>query len=252
MLRTFGDGTMFGDIAGEGPLDVVLLHGWARRGRDFAAVQAALARRGRASLALDLPGFGSSPPPSVAGGARYYASLVAPVLAELGRPVLVVGHSFGGRIATVIAAEHPELVTTVILSGTPLLRDRVAVRSPRPYRAIRWLHRRGWLSDERLEAARHKYGSSDYRAATGVIRDVLVATVAEGYEDELARIEVPVALLWGELDTVVPVSVAERANALLRVPDADGRRLRVLAGVGHLVPLEAADSLTDLIVEVAR
>ena len=252
MLRTFGDGTIFGEVAGEGPVDVVLLHGWARRGRDFAAVQSALARAGRSSVALDLPGFGSSPPPSVAGGARYYASLIAPVLVELGRPVLVVGHSFGGRIATVIAAERPELVTSVILSGTPLLRERVTVRPPRPYRTIRWLHRRGWLSDERLEAARHKYGSTDYRAASGIIRDVLVATVAEGYEDELARIEVPVVLLWGEIDTVVPVGVAQRANALLRTPDADGRRLRVLPGIGHLVPIEAPAALCELIDEVVR
>ena len=201
-------------------------------------------------MALDLPGFGSSPPPTVAGGARLYASLVTPVLAALGRPVVLVGHSFGGRIATVIAANHPELVTSVIVTGTPLLHSPVVVRSPRPYRLIRWLHQRGWLSDERLEAARHKYGSTDYRAASGIVRDVLVATVAEGYEEELARLEVPVVMLWGELDTVVPVAVAERANELLHTPDADARRLRVLKDVGHFVPDEAASTLADLIVEV--
>ena len=250
MLRSFGDGTIFGEVAGDGPVEVVLLHGWARRGRDFAAVQDLLVRRGVSSVALDLPGFGSSPPPTVAGGARLYASLVTPVLAALGRPVVLVGHSFGGRIATVIAANHPELVTSVIVTGTPLLHSPVVVRSPRPYRLIRWLHQRGWLSDERLEAARHKYGSTDYRAASGIVRDVLVATVAEGYEEELARLEVPVVMLWGELDTVVPVAVAERANELLHTPDADARRLRVLKDVGHFVPDEAASTLADLIVEV--
>ena len=250
MLRSFGDGTIFGEVAGDGPVEVVLLHGWARRGRDFAAVQELLVRRGVSSVALDLPGFGSSPPPTVAGGARLYASLVTPVLAALGRPVVLVGHSFGGRIATVIAANHPELVTSVIVTGTPLLHSPVVVRSPRPYRLIRWLHQRGWLSDERLEAARHKYGSTDYRAASGIVRDVLVATVAEGYEEELARLEVPVVMLWGELDTVVPVAVAERANELLHAPDVDARRLRVLKDVGHFVPNEAASTLADLIVEV--
>ncbi len=208
-------------------------------------------RRGVSSVALDLPGFGSSPPPTVAGGARLYASLVAPVLAALDRPVTLVGHSFGGRIATVIAADHPELVTSVIVTGTPLLHSPVAVRSPRAYRLIRWLHQRGWLSDERLEAARHRYGSSDYRAASGIVRDVLVATVAEGYEDELTRLDVPFIMLWGELDTVVPVAVAERANELLHTPDVDARRLRVLKEVGHFVPNEASGTLADLIVEVA-
>ena len=207
-------------------------------------------RRGVSSVALDLPGFGSSPPPTVAGGARLYASLVVPVLTALGHPVTLVGHSFGGRVATVIAADHPEVVTSVIVTGTPLLHSPVAVRSPRPYRMIRWLHRRGWLSDERMEAARHKYGSTDYRAASGIIRDVLVATVAEGYEEELARLEVPLHMLWGELDSAVPVAVAERANELLRTPDVGARRLRVLKDVGHFVPNEAAATLADLIVEV--
>ena len=137
------------------------------------------------------------------------------------------------------------------MTGTPLLHSPVAVRSPRPYRLIRWLHQRGWLSDERLEAARHRYGSSDYRAASGIVRDVLVATVAEGYEDELTRLDVPFIMLWGELDTVVPVAIAERANGLLSTPDVGARRLRVLEGIGHFVPNEAASTLVDLIVEVA-
>ena len=208
-------------------------------------------RRGVSSVALDLPGFGSSPPPTVAGGARLYASLVVPVLTALGHPVTLVGHSFGGRIATVIAADRPELVRNVIVTGTPLLHSPVAVRSPRTYRLVRWMHQRGWLSDERLEAARHRYGSPDYRAASGIVRDVLVATVAEGYEDELTRLDVPFVMLWGELDTVVPVAVAERANELLHTPDVDARRLRVLKDVGHFVPNEAAETLADLIVEVA-
>ena len=139
----------------------------------------------------------------------------------------------------------------MIVTGTPLLHSPVAVRSPRTYRLIRWLHQRGWLSDERLEAARHRYGSSDYRAASGIVRDVLVATVAEGYEDELTRLDVPFIMLWGELDTVVPVAIAERANELLHTPDVDARRLRVLKEVGHFVPNEASGTLADLIVEVA-
>ena len=47
------------------------------------------------------------------------------------------------------------------------------------------------------------------------MRDVLVASVNESYEDELARLDVPVTLLWGEDDREVPLDVATRARALL-------------------------------------
>ncbi len=240
---------MFGEVVGPGPIDVVFLHGWARRGRDFAAVQQRLAARGWSSVALDLPGFGSSPPPSVAGGARYYATLVAPVLAELASPVVLVGHSFGGRIATVIAAQHAEHLRAVVLCGAPLLRTQAPTRPPWRYRALRSLHRRGWVSDERLEAAKRRYGSSDYRASSGIIRDVLVATVAEGYEDELRRLRIPVTFVWGELDGEAPVAVARLADELVPPSLAPRARVRVLGGVGHLVPLEDPESLVAAVVE---
>ncbi len=249
MLQTFADGRVFGEVVGAGPVDVVLLHGWARRGRDFAGVQDRLAVRGVSSVALDLPGFGSSPPPTVVGGARHYAELVAPVLADLGSPVVLVGHSFGGRIATVIGAQHPEYVRALVVSGAPLLRADAPSLPPWRYRALRWLHRRGWLSHDRMEAVNRHYGSRDYRAASGVIRDVLVATVAEGYDDELRRLRVPVTFVWGELDDEIPVAMARLADDL--VPrDATARdRVRVVGGAGHLLPIEDPGSLAEAVLE---
>jgi pimeloyl-ACP methyl ester carboxylesterase len=244
VLRAYGDGTVFGEPFGVGPVRVIWLHGWGRRGQDFAATASALARRGVASVALDLPGFGASPAPSSAGGARHYAALVLPALAEVGDgPVVLVGHSFGGTVACVLAADHPEIVGALVLTGAPLLRRPSTRRSPWTYRALRWLHARTLVSDQRMEAARQKFGSRDYRNATGVMRDVLVASVNESYEDELARLDVPVTLLWGEDDREVPLDVATRTTALL----ATTHTLTVLPGIGHLVPTEAPDALVNVV-----
>jgi pimeloyl-ACP methyl ester carboxylesterase len=247
VLRAYGDGNLFGEPYGEGPVRVVFLHGWARRGADFAASATELARRGVASVTLDLPGFGSSPVPTVAGGARHYAILVAPALEEMSAdPLVLVGHSFGGRIATVIAAEHPERVRALVLTGAPLVRLAAPSTPPWRYRVTRSLHVRGWLSEERMEAARQRYGSSDYRNAHGVMRDVLVANVNEGYEDELARVRVPVAMVWGANDEEVPEVIATRAMALLDAPHT----FRSVAGVGHLLPIEAPQEIVSAVVEL--
>jgi len=225
-----------GEPFGEGPVQVVFLHGWARRGADFAPSARELASRGVASVALDLPGFGSTPVPSEPGGARHYAALVAPALAALAdRPLVLVGHSFGGRIATVLAADRPELVRALVLTGVPLVRLAAPVRPPWRFRALRSAHARGWVGEARMERARQRYGSSDYRNSSGVMRAVLVANVNEGYEDELSRIVAPVAMVWGELDQVAPLSVATRSSALLTSPHT----LHVVEGVGHFVPTEA-------------
>jgi pimeloyl-ACP methyl ester carboxylesterase len=244
VLRAYGDGTVFGEPFGVGPVRVIWLHGWGRRGQDFAAAASELARRGVASVALDLPGFGASPAPSFPGGARHYADLVMPTLAEVGEgPFVLVGHSFGGTVACVLAADHPEIVRALVLTGAPVLRRPSGRKSPLTYRALRWLHGRKMVSDPQMEAARRRYGSRDYRNATGIMRDVLVISVNESYEDELERLVAPVTLLWGEEDHEVPLDVATRAEAILK----SAHTLTTLAGVGHLVPTEAPDALANVV-----
>ena len=242
MLRSYGDSNLFGESYGEGPARVVWLHGWARSADDFSVAASTLAERGVASVALDLPGFGASPLPKEAGGARHYADLLVPALEAItDEPLVLIGHSFGGTVAAVVASVHPERVRALVLSGAPLIRRAATSKAPLAYRAQRWLHAKGLLSDARVEDARQKYGSTDYRRASGILRDVLVASVNETYESELATLNMPVDFVWGENDLDVPLEVADRAALFLRGP----RSLRVVLDVGHMVPLEAPDELVD-------
>jgi pimeloyl-ACP methyl ester carboxylesterase len=245
VLQAYSDGTVFGETYGDGSAAVVWLHGWGRSGRDFAPAATQLAHEGVASLTLDLPGFGASPPPGSPGGARLYAGAVAEALVSLGSPVVLVGHSFGGCVATVVAAEHPELVRALVLTGTPLIRHPSARRPPWRFRLLRALHARSLVGESRMEAARQRYGSADYRAARGVMREVLVITLNDNIESEIARVSAPVWLLWGAGDAEVPVAIAEESRHLFShdVP------LRVLEGVAHWVPTEAPAELVSAVRE---
>lgn len=90
-----------------------------------------------------------------------------------------------------------------------------------------------------MEGLRKRYGSSDYRQASGVMRDVLVRLVHERYDEDLARLVGPVDLVWGELDAEVPLAGARRAAELLG-PRAE---LTVCPGIGHLTPTEDPGAL---------
>ena len=197
------------------------------------------------AVAIDLPGFGASPEPAQPLGAAGYANLVAPVLDEFDEPVVLVGHSFGGRIAVHLALLRPEKISVLILAGAPLLR-RTGSESNKPpfsYRAIRALYRVGCLGSDRMERARQKYGSADYRAARGVMRDVLVVVVNESYEAQLDQIHHSVRLVWGADDLDVPVEIARRAMEHLAAAE-----LTVLDGVGHNVCLEAPQAVRAAII----
>jgi pimeloyl-ACP methyl ester carboxylesterase len=217
---------------------VLALHGWGRSRHDWARVLAATG-----GLALDLPGFGAAPPPAVPMGAAGYAGAVEPVLDALGGPVVVAGHSFGGRVAVHLAARRPEAVAGLVLAGVPLVRLPGARARVAPgYRAVRLARRLRLVPETALERARRRHGSADYRAATGVMRAVLVRVVGESYEEQLAVLACPVHLVWGAADRVIPPVVAERARDLL----AAGM-LTLLPGVGHDVPAEAPEALAAAI-----
>ncbi len=240
-LRSFLNGAVFAEVFGDGVPEVLALHGWGRRGADFAHVL-----QGRSALAPDLPGFGASPPPDHVMGAESYAEAISGLLDVFDRPPVVVGHSFGGRLAVCLAARRPEKVGPLVLTGVPLIRRPVGSGPSAGFRVARWMNRVGMLSDERMERLRRSRGSADYRAATGVMRDILVTVVNESYEGQLSRIGQPVEMVWGAEDTVTPVSIAEAAQALLREAS-----LEVLPGVGHLVPTQAPGALAEAIDRVA-
>lgn len=240
MLQALADGRLFADRTGTGPVQVVGLHGWARDRSDLVA-----ALDGFDALNVDLPGFGASPAPHAAIGAAGYAALLADALegagSDIAAPVVVLGHSFGGRVAVALAAARPDLVRALVLTGVPLLRPEGPPRKAHwSVRVAKALHRRGLLSDARLEAVRQKHGSEDYRRAAGVMRDVLVTVVNESYENELRAITCPVTLVWGEDDTAARVEVARRAEGMLAHAE-----LVVLPGVGHDTPRHRPDVLHD-------
>jgi pimeloyl-ACP methyl ester carboxylesterase len=247
-IRSHLDGVVFADhLAGEPPR-VLALHGWGRDRRDLAGVL-----NGRATIAVDLPGFGASPPPPAVWGGEEYARAMAELLDEVregDERFVVVGHSRGGCIAACLAAARPELVSGVVLVGAPVLR----LSAPRPpalwYRALRAGAARGILPDSLLERVRERRGSADYRAARGIMRDVLVRVVSETYESQLRAVDCPVGLCWGADDHDVPPAVATQAQPMLH----DCVAIEIVARAGHDVQRDdpaALRSVVDRVVERA-
>jgi pimeloyl-ACP methyl ester carboxylesterase len=239
MLRAFGTApgpTVFGEQSGDGPARVLALPGWMRTRADFAAVL-----DGLDAIALDLPGFGgATPEPLEATGAAGYAAAVSPALDACAAGVVVLGHSFGGRVAVHLAATQPDRVGALVLTGVPrLVKPSTSHRPPASFRLLRWLHGKGLVSDARMEARRQRDGSADYRAAHGVMREVLVKAVNEDYADLLPLITCPVTLVWGDNDTAAPLAVAQHAQPLF----GGTASLTVVPGAGHLTPSTAAAEL---------
>ena len=223
-MLTVVAGDLLADRVGKGRTCVLALHGWARSGADFGRIL-----DGTDALAVHLPGFGTTPTPPEAWGTVEYADHLAEALAGTG-PFVVVGHSFGGRVAVRLAVRHPELVSSLVITGAPLVR---ATPPPRPslvFRVLKRLHAAHLIPASVMDRVRKNSGSDDYRAAEGVMRGVFVHVVGEDYREDLAALRVPVHLVWGELDDSAPL-----AGARLAAETIPGARLDVVDGGGHLM-----------------
>ena len=224
MITALADGRLLAEKTGSTPPRVVALHGWGRSGNDFAEIV-----DGLDAVSIHLPGFGITAEPAEPWGSGRYADEVATALAGM-PPVIVVGHSFGGRVAVRLAAKHPELVRGIVLTGVPLLRLTAAAKPSIGYRLVRRLAGLGIISKKKLEAERHRHGSADYRAASGVMRDILVTVINEDYRDDLAAIAAPVRMVWGELDTAAPADAGIAASKLVT-----NATFRLVPGARHLL-----------------
>jgi pimeloyl-ACP methyl ester carboxylesterase len=97
---------------GEGE-PIVLVHGLGGSSLNWDAVGPDLARHGKA-VAIDLPGFGLSPP-ARDWSTRTNSEAVAGFISKIGGPATLVGNSMGGLVTTLVAAERPELVSRLVL-----------------------------------------------------------------------------------------------------------------------------------------
>ena len=185
MLRAFADGTLFGEQFGNGAPWLLALHGWGRSHADFVPMLAGSIDAVRQSsetpidaIALDLPGFGATPPPPEAWGTANFAKVLIPLLDEMNTQVVVIGHSFGGLVATQLAGTQvpgSDRRTGAHGRAVALLERGTPFRVSLGYRVVRF----GSKSRSVLGAAPRRMldkstGLPIIEQLPGVMRDILV------------------------------------------------------------------------------
>ena len=239
---------------GQGPV-LLLLHGLGCDHTTWTPVIDTLARR-YTVIAPDLLGHGLSDKPRADYSVGGYANGMRDLLTVLGiDKVTVVGHSFGGGVAMQFAYQFPERTERMVLVASGGLGDEVsplirAVSTPgfHPVMGVltlpgvRHVGRAGLRGLSRLPGPITRdldevaaiYDSFRDPAARHAIRHVVKAVV--DWRGQIVSMadrayltqEMPMAVLWGEHDRVIPVSHAENAAQM-----APGAKVRVIPNAGH-------------------
>ena len=219
-------------LGGHG-LPIIVLHGWGQSSDATRPLGHLLTACGDVHV-VDLPGFGRSPRPASDWNTFEYADCIVDQMNQRGiDAALIVGHSFGGKVALCMAMSYPDRVAGLALVAASGLRYAQPAKQRLRARALGVLARATKAYD-RMTGSRvfekefaPRFGSADYRAA-GEMRGILVKTVNDDLSNELHRVHCPTLLLWGDADADTPIAIGQQLEQ--RIPQA---RLVTLPGKGH-------------------
>ncbi|MFI5694577.1 alpha/beta fold hydrolase [Kribbella sp. NPDC051586] len=241
---------------------VLLIHGSGASGACWAPMVPALARTHHV-VTIDLPGLGQSAPVTSYDIPAQAARVAAMIDALEVGPMIVVGHSSGGYVATSLAEQRPELVQAMtLISAGPrmeaLLPQPALIRalSGPPLGRLTWALRSDNLIRKGINATcATKVDLPDdliadlrdlpYRDFVEVLRCNGEYITERSVPERLAKLDVRLLVIFGAAD---PRWDPASAQDYAVVP---GARIEILPGIGHIAPLEAPAATARLLLEFA-
>ena len=216
--------------------DIILLHGWGQNIQMMQPIGDMLCKNHRITI-IDFPGFGESDEPLEAWTISDYSLMLEELVKKLKiKKPIIMGHSFGGRVAIRYSSNNN--IEKLILFGSPCIRtEKKLSLKTRMLKGMKKLPGMNGIG----EAMKKYIGSRDYKAASPMMREILVNTVNEDLSKYAKQIEEPTLLIWGEHDTEAPLEEAKMLEEIM--PDAG---LIVLPGT-HYTYLENLGQVINII-----
>ena len=209
---------------------VVMLHGWGSNITLFENAAKLISEK-YFVVSPDMPGFGETPEPPGVWTVDDYTAFVVKFISHFNlKKVILLGHSFGGRVIIKMANLNslPFEITNIIFVDAAGIRPEKSAEQKMKENVSKIGKKLLSVSPKLLHKAQSMAGSADYRAATPLMRQILVEVVNEDLKPMLPNIKQPALLIWGTLDTATPISDAHIFEEL--IPNAG---LAEIQGAGH-------------------
>lgn len=262
-VRTSGGELAYTD-EGDGP-NVVLLHGFPQSSFVWRDLGPLLTSRFRV-IAADMLGTGDSEKPTGAPlGLVAQAGYLRELLDGLGvERYAVIGHSVGGGVAQILALDGEGVEAMVLISSTafdawPTLLTKEIQRMPPEQKVELFVHsgiraslRVGMADPDRITPDQVMEYLRPWSGTEGVeaffrFAEAMDGNGLSGREDDLAKLEIPVLIFWGEEDEFYPPAIAERLNAA--IPTST---LGLLPGCRHFLVEDAIETIGPMVYEYLR
>lgn len=180
--------------------EIVLLHNWGQNLEEMDSLGREL--NGNRKILLDFPGFGDSEEPNEPYDLDDYADVLRRLLSDLNvNNPIVVGHSFGGKVAIKYASQYD--VEKLILIATPYKSKNETFKDKLFYTN----------GKSRITSFIKKcVGPDDYKNSSAIMKETFVNVVSENVMQEAKTIKVPTLIICGNNEKYTPITMAEELN----------------------------------------
>ena len=214
---------------------IVILHGWGISGEKYHAIKDIFEKDGYHVIAPDFPGFGKTPLEKEEMHLDDYVRFLEDYLEKrIKDSVILIGHSFGGRVAAKFSAKNPKKVKALILTGAPLIKKPLSFKK----QVIQMIAKNtkklipSFLEETIRKNTYRFLGEWDYYKA-GQLKKTLRNILAEDILPSLSHIKAPTLIIWGEEDTFVSLTIGKEISKKIT-----GAKLEVVENGTHKLPYE--------------
>lgn len=228
MFKYKGIKINYKDFGNKEGTPIIYLHGWGQNIAMMEPIAKPLEKTHRLII-LDLPGFGLSDEPEEAWDLDEFVEMLKELLKKLkiDKPNLI-GHSFGGKISLLYASKYE--VNKLILLASPY-----KVKIKKPSMKVKLLKKLATLPGlgNLAEKMKKHLGSTDYKNASPLMREILVKHVNTDLTEAASKITCPTFIIWGTKDEAVPVADAYELEKIIK-----DSGLSIYEGCTHYAYLE--------------
>lgn len=195
---------------------LVFLHGWRSSASVWNGLIEQLDLNTYAVCSLDLPGFGLSESPHRPYDLKDYATIVEELIKKLNlKNVILIGHSFGGRIGVKLSANSSLIKSLILIGSAGIKEDTVEKKLKRSVaKIVKPFFRPDFMKALRARLYEH-IGSEDYVAAPH-LQQTFVKIIGEDLKRDMMKIKIPATIIWGENDKEAPVRWAHQMHKLIK------------------------------------
>jgi pimeloyl-ACP methyl ester carboxylesterase len=234
--------------------NLLILPGWRRTSAEWGSISQKLGEQTLYNIwVLDLPGFGATPKPSEIWDTYDYTNFTKEFIKKMNiSQYCVLGHSFGGRVATILASEattESEDITEkdrpqklILLDSAGLEKLTIAKKLKiLLFKCLKFL----LTPFPSIKTKLQMYlGSTDYKNA-GEMREIFKRVIRDDLKDLLPKIEIPTYILWGNKDQILNVKYAQELKQQIK-----GSVLRIIWGAQHSPHIEKPEKFLEVMKEI--